>query len=130
MKLHFPKGKWKLLDIVHMIHSNDEAQMLPRGIFSDVAGDFDAVPHFLLMHKLKSYGIRGNLLFLLDSYLQGHNIKVRVDLQGSILGPLLFLIYINDLADIVENCLLYLYANDISLFLPVYYNDNTEASSE
>jgi hypothetical protein len=92
-----------------MIHLNDEAQMLTRGIFLDVAGAFDAVPHFLLMHKLKSYGIGANLLLLLDSYLQGRNIKVGVNNysysgtskpdyinrgvpQGSILGPLLFLI--------------------------------------
>jgi hypothetical protein len=54
----------QLLDIVHMIHSNDEAQMLTSGIFLDVAGAFDAVPHFLLMHKLKSYGIREIFFYL------------------------------------------------------------------
>jgi hypothetical protein len=43
--------------------------------------------------------------------------------QGSILGPLLLLIYINDLKDEIQNCTLYLYADDWSLFLPVGYNE-------
>ena len=74
------------------------------------------------------------MLKLLKSYLSERRISVRVNNvcsspsvngfincgvpQGSILGPLLFLIYINDLADVIKNCELYMYADDCSLFLP------------
>jgi hypothetical protein len=78
------------------------------------------------------YGIGGKLLELMESYLTNINFKVKVVWsfsdsgfissgvpQGSILSPLLFLLYINDLKDVVQNCVLYLYVDDSSLFYPV-----------
>ncbi len=130
----------QLIDIVHnIIYTTNEKKLLVRGIFLDISGAFDAVPHYLLMKKLFAYGIRGDLLKLLKSYLSGRQIRVRVGSslsssstngyincgvpQGSILGPLLFLIYINDVADVIENCELYMYADDCSLFLPADPSD-------
>jgi hypothetical protein len=49
--------------------------MYTRGVFLDIKGAFGAVPHYLLIHKLKSYGICGNLIKLLGSYLTSRRVK-------------------------------------------------------
>lgn len=130
----------QLLDMVNGMLKNFENKTCTRGVFLDVSGAFDSVPHYLLIDKLWGYGIRGSLLEFLKSYLDGRQIKVRVNNslsdvtedgyincgvpQGSILGPLLFLIYINDICEVVHNCRLYIYADDCSLFLPVGYQED------
>ena len=125
----------QLVHIVDTILGHLESKMVVRGVFLDISGAFDGVPHYLLAKKLAAYGIKGNLLKLLTNYLSNRRLKVRVNgslsstsapfflnsgvPQGSILGPLLFLIYINDLCDSVKNSMLYLYADDCSIFFPV-----------
>ena len=107
---------------------------MKSGVFLDISKAFDKVWHNGLIYKLKQNGVSGNLLNLIIDFLDPR--KQRVVLngqysawasakagvpQGSILGPLFFLIFINDLSDnLVSNPKLF--ADDTSLFgCPGYY---------
>ena len=101
----------------------------PTNLYLDFSKAFDTLVHSVLLHKCKHYGIDGLAYKLIESYLENRKQYVeynaqRSDIksikngvpQGSILGPLLFLIYINDLpnASHVFDCLMY--ADDTTLF--------------
>ena len=102
-----------------------------RGIFLDISKAFDKVWHDGLLFKLKTYGVEGDLLLLLKNYLKNRKQRVVLNCQtsewrkinsgvpqGSVLGPLLFLIYINDLPDGITS-ICKIFADDTSLFLKV-----------
>jgi hypothetical protein len=103
-----------------------------RVVFLDIAKAFDRVWHQGLLYKLKSCGISGRLLDWLKDYLSERqqrviingehsewgNIKAGVP-QGSVLGPLLFLIFINDITHIIKHCKIRLFADDTCLFIEV-----------
>ena len=124
----------QLISITHNIYKafDGNPSLETRGVFLDISKAFDKVWHKGLLFKLKSYGVEGNAYKILKDYLS--NRKQRVLLngqfsswlpinagvpQGSVLGPLLFLIYINDLSDnlISESKL---FADDTSIFSIVY----------
>ena len=99
-----------------------------RANFLDILKAFDKVWHEGLLFKLERIGISGNLLSLLKSFLSNRFQRVVLNgqcsswssvlagvLQGSILGPLLFLIYINDLPENLQSTVK-LFADDTSLF--------------
>ena len=119
----------QLLSITHEIHKNLDANpsIDTIGIFLDMSKAFDKVWLKGLICKLQSYGIQSNLLSLLKNYLSDRTQRVILNgvtyswkpiksgvPQGSILGPLLFLIFINDLVDNLA-CNPKLFADDVSL---------------
>lgn len=98
-------------------------------ILLDFAKAFDKVPHARLLHKLDFYGIRGNLKSWIGSFLSGRKQRVVLDgctsseadvasgvPQGTVLGPLLFLAFINDLPEWAKHSDTRLFADDSLLF--------------
>ena len=123
----------QLLLITHNIYRafDDTPSRETRAIFLDFSKAFDTVWHEGLIYKLKANGLSGNILKILQDYLTDRKQRVLLNgkssnwdiisagvLQGSVLGPLLFLIYINDIVHNVE-CDIKLFADDTSLFMTV-----------
>ena len=124
----------QLLSIVHDIYASfdQSATLEVRANFLDILKAFDKVWHEWLIFKLEDTGISGNLLNLLKSFLNNRFQKVVLNgqcsswssvlagvPQGSILGPFLFLIYINDLPEGLQSSVK-LFADDTSLFSTAY----------
>ena len=115
-----------------------------RGVFLDISKTFDKVWHDRIIFKLKAYGVERELLLLIKNYLENQNQKTVLNdqtsewrkimygiSQGSVLGSLLFLIYINNLLDGI-NSLCKVFPEDTILFSKVYdmYKSAREVSDD
>lgn len=120
-------------EVVNFVSGNLDKKFVKvvSGLFLDLSKAFDLVDHQLLLEKLYKAGIRGPMYDLLKSYLTNRKQQVSVGeatsqvralevgvAQGSVLGPLLFLIFVNDLTDLPLIGRIYMYADDCVLFYP------------
>ena len=135
-KLQFGFQKGKSTEMALIVLMDHISEALDRGecvigVFLDFSKAFDTVDHSILKMKLNKYGIKGTQLKWFEDYIndrkqyvtynnsaksKSQTIKCGVP-QGSILGPLLFLIYINDLSTVSEACLPILFADDTNIFI-------------
>ena len=126
-----------LLTIDDLVRSYDRKHQVDVGIL-DFSRVFDTVPHERLLGKLAHCGVRGPILDWVRSFLSDRKMRVAVDgvyspwagvtsgvPQGTILGPLLFLIYINDLPDCVtEGTIVRLFADDCLVYRVIHSHDD------
>ena len=129
-----------ILEIINQIQTNMDRKLYTCGIFIDLQKAFDTVDHTILLKKLDHYGVRGIVNDWFTSYLTARkqiteigplNISKKATVlpgvpQGSVLGPLLFLVYINDICNSCNQMKFYLFADDTNLL----YADNNLKSME
>ena len=134
----------EVLDITEQIAYQMDKTEIPLVLFLDLSKAFDCLDHNILLHKLKHYGFHNNSCKLIQNYLYNRQqyvnfndinsgymtINVGVP-QGSILGPLLFLIYINDINYTTTSFRPVIYADDTSLGSCIsYFGQNSDEIKE
>ena len=129
----FISGRSTVLQLLHVLkiwcEVLDEGGSLDA-IYCDFMKAFDKVPHKRLVYKVEKYGIKGNMIGWINSFLSDRTQCVNVNghisssapvtsgiPQGSVLGPILFVIYINDLPEVLnEGSIAFLFADDTKMF--------------
>ncbi|CAB4007608.1 Hypothetical predicted protein [Paramuricea clavata] len=120
----------QLLSVLHSIGRKLDTNEQTDIAYLDLAKAFDSVDHSILLQKLKCYGVTGRLLNWFADYLNNRRQRVVMDgatsqwtpvtsgvPQGSILGPMMFVIFINDAPDVINNkAIPALFADDTKLY--------------
>ena len=137
----FQSGKSTITQLLELYHqfckAVDNGKEI-RVVFLVIKKAFDKVWHKGLIHKLSLCGIQGDLLDWFENYLHGRLQRVIINgqssdwaefnagvPQGSVLGPLLFLVYINDITTSIKHCNTRLFAEDTCLFIEVNNRETT-----
>ena len=120
----------QLLEMYNQFYSAIDEGKDVRIVYLDISKAFDRVWHKGLLLKLHKFGIGGNLLKWFSDYLSNYFQRVVINgqcsdwvkatagvSQGSVLGPLLFLVFINDITSVVNHCDIRLFADDTCLFI-------------
>ena len=132
--------------ILQLLQVTDRwVDILDRGgvidtIYCDFQKAFDTVPHRRLLTLLTHYGIKDPLLSWIEDFLTNRKQQVQVNgkmskifdvlsgvPQGSVLGPVLFIIFINSMVELVKDSEMFLYADDLKLFKEIITPDDAEA---